>query len=162
MFPPLVLKKHENVYVVRDDLFPYGSKARFLKSFFRDHIPEKEVVYGSSPRWGFAQISIAYLAKRYGKKCTLFIAKAKERTEYTKRAEALGANIVEVPMGFLSVCESKSQTYAKEVGARLLPCGLDIPQAISEIKRIAAKLLIDPDEVWTVAGSGTAISSTPR
>jgi hypothetical protein len=153
-FPALVLKEHENVLVVRDDLFSYGSKARFLDDYFAC-IKQPEVVYGSSPRWGFAQISIAFLAKRHGKKATLFIAEAKKMTSYSQRAADLGAKIVSVPMGFLSVCEAKARQYVHSNGAKLLPCGLKGPQALDGIEKVASKLNVKPDEVWTAAGSGT-------
>lgn len=152
--PSIVLSMHEGVVVVRDDLFPYGSKARFLDEYFAG-ICQKQVVYGSSPRWGFAQISIAYLAKRHGKKATLFLPKAAGLSSYSKRAAELGAEIIEVPMGFLSVCESKARKFAQDNDALLLPCGLDCPEAIEGIINVAADLPVVPDEVWSVASSGT-------
>lgn len=151
--PNLVLKKHDGVWVVRDDLFPYGSKVRFLDEFFAG-ILEREVVYGSSPRWGFAQISVAYLAKRHGKRATLFLPKAKGLSPYSKRALALGAKVVEVPMGFLTVCEAKARRHATRVGGRLLNCGLDYPEVIERVTEVAKSITLEPEEIWTVAGSG--------
>ena len=150
----LVLKKHDGVWVVRDDLYPYGSKARFLDDYF-DTIPNDTVVYGGSPRWGFAQISIAYLAKRHGKKAVIFIAESKELSPYSQRAKDLGAEIVPVSTGFLVVCEAKARNYAHDHDAHLLPFGLRCPQAIDGVVRVAKRIKIKPDEVWTVASSGT-------
>lgn len=160
-FPPLVLKTHQNVVVVRDDLFPYGSKARFLDDYFAT-IDHKWVVYGSSPRWGFAQISVAYLAKRHGKKAVVFLPKASVLSSYSKRAAELGAEIIEVPMGFLSVCESKARKYADERAGFLLPCGLDCPEAITGVVEVVSGLPVDPDEVWSVASSGTLTRGLQR
>ena len=157
IFPPLVLRRHQNVWVVRDDKFPYGSKARFLYWYFRS-LSEKgirEVVYGSSPRWGYAQISVAWLACHFGIKFTLFIAASKELHPCSKMAVDLGAKVMQVPMGFLAVTEKRARDYANKNGRLLLPMGLDIPEAIAGIKRWASRLDVRPDEVWTVAGSGT-------
>lgn len=153
MNPP-ILKEHENILVVRDDLIPYGSKARFLDSFF-SKIDQDEVVYGGSPRWGFAQISIAYLARKHGKKATIFVPWSKELSSYSQRARSLGANIVQVPVGFLSVCHARAKDHVAKTGAFLLPFGLNVPEAVKKISAIAKELRIQPDEVWTVAGSGT-------
>lgn len=151
---PLVLKKHEKVWVVRDDLFPYGSKARFLNHYFSE-LDAHEVVYGGSPRWGFAQISIAALAKRHGKKATIFLPQSKQLSEYSLRAQSLGAKIVQVPMGFTKVCEARAREYAQKRGAFNLPRGLNIPEALVGIMSMVQKLEIEPDEVWTVASTGT-------
>lgn len=153
-FPPIVLKTHENVVVVRDDLFLYGSKARFLDDYFAT-IKQERVVYGSSPRWGFAQISIAYLAKRHGKRAVLFLPQSKVLSSYSQRAVDLGAKIVMVPMGFTSVCEARAREYAMRKEGKLLPMGLDVPAAVIKIGEIARGLPIQPDEVWSVASSGT-------
>ncbi len=151
--PPIQIRVHQGVHVVRDDLFLYGSKARFLRRYFK-HLEHDEVVYGSSPRWGLAQVSLAYLGKRYNKKVTLFIAKSKELSKYSKRAKDLGASIIQVGTGFMAVCESRAREYVKETGALLLPCGLDIPEAIEGVEREARKLDIQPEEVWSVVSSG--------
>lgn len=154
IFPSLQIERHDGVFVVRDDLFPYGSKARFFDEYVAN-LKHKEMVYGSSPRWGYAQISLAYLAKRHGKKLTLFLAKSDTPHEYTQRAANLGAVIVEVSMGFLKVCESKARKYALEHNALVLPMGLNCPEAIEAIRKQASSLPIDPDEVWSVISSGT-------
>ncbi len=154
MIPPPILKTHENVVVVRDDLFPYGSKARFLGSYFAG-ITKKEVVYGSSPRWGFAQISIAYLAGLHGKRATIFLPKSKELHPYSLRAIELGAKVIQVPMGFTAVCEARARAYTKEMDGFLLPCGLNSPKVIAQVAEVGRSLAVLPDEVWTVASSGT-------
>lgn len=152
--PPLVVREHDGVLVVRDDLFPYGSKARFGDKFFST-IKESEVVYGSSPRWGYAQISIAWLANRHGKRFRMYIANSREFHPNTKRAIALGADVETVNPGYLTVTQRRARNYAEQTGALLLGCGLDLPDVVGEIARIASSLAVKPDEVWTVASSGT-------
>lgn len=150
----LVLKKHQGVWVVRDDLMPYGSKSRFLTTLL-DRVKEKEIVFGSSPRWGYAQISLAYLSQVYGKKLTLFLPKAKELSPYSRKAICMGAKIIQVPMGFLTVCEARAKRHAEENDAYLLLCGLDHPKVVNEIARWGRTLPLSPDEIWSVASSGT-------
>ena len=71
--PPIV-EMHEGIYVVRDDLLEGGSKTRFIQSLVRD-FPGNEMVYGSSPATGYAQIALARVCSNFNKKCTLFMAK---------------------------------------------------------------------------------------
>lgn len=152
--PTVQFKFHQNILVIRDDLFPFGSKARFLYSYF-ESLPDKEVVYGSSPRWGLAQVSLAFLGKVFGKKVTLFLAKSKELSSYSRRALELGAKIEQVGTGFMAVCESRARAYCEATGALLLPCGLDIPEAIDGVAEVARSIDIpSPDEVWSVVSSG--------
>ncbi len=154
--PPIVLQIHNNVLVVRDDLFPYGSKSRFLDDYFAT-ISQKEVVFGSSPRWGYAQISLGFLGIRHGKRITVFLPKSNHYHLYTQRAVDLGVNVVQVNPGYLVVTEKRAKDYAKKVDGLILPIGLDCPEAVEGINKVARSLNIDPEpeEVWTVASSGT-------
>jgi hypothetical protein len=47
--PAPIIKEHEGVLVVRDDLYPGGTKARFLGMLFSD---VEEVVYASPAERG--------------------------------------------------------------------------------------------------------------
>jgi hypothetical protein len=58
---PIVME-HDGVLVVRDDLFPGGTKARFLGLLFNGG---EEVVY-ASPAEGGAQVALATVARRLG------------------------------------------------------------------------------------------------
>ena len=53
-FPKLVIKKHEDFFVVRDDLLEGGSKRRFIDRLIREEINEgaNEFVYGGCPSDG--------------------------------------------------------------------------------------------------------------
>ena len=67
---PLLIE-HEGVLVVRDDLFPGGTKARFLGTLFNG---ADEVVY-ASPAEGGAQTALATVARRLGKRATIYVAR---------------------------------------------------------------------------------------
>lgn len=151
--PKPVLEKHGKVYVVRDDLLSGGTKRRFLYRFLSSQPNVKEWVY-ASPRVGYAQVALAHVAKDLGLKGTVFLPKGKHY-HLTTEAISLGANIVEVPMGFLTHIQHASKKYVEQTeGAQLLPFGLDHPIIIDEIARIASNLPIKPTEVWTCISSG--------
>lgn len=155
--PSPVLEDHNGITVVRDDLLGAGAKIRFIDYMIK-HTPKgvKEWVYGSSPRWGYGQISLSYVSKKYKKKCTLFLPESKEWHQNTQRAIDYGAQAIKVPVGFMTVTEARSREYiAKTPGSRLVPFGLADDTVYGSIIKVARNLPYVPDEVWTVAGSGT-------
>ena len=62
--------EHDGVFVVRDDLFEGGTKARFIPLLFNG---DSEVVY-ASPAEGGAQTALATVASQLGKRATIFVA----------------------------------------------------------------------------------------
>ena len=84
MIKPQVIE-HDDVLVVRDDLFPGGTKARFLPLLF-DGV--SEVVY-ASPAEGGAQTALATVAAQLGKRATIFVAKREQLHPRTLMAERL-------------------------------------------------------------------------
>jgi hypothetical protein len=151
--PEPVVERHGKVWVVRDDLLSGGTKRRFLYRFLKAQPNVREWVY-ASPRVGYAQVALAHAAKDLGLKGTVILPKGKH-FHLTTEAISLGANIIEVPMGFLSHIQHVAKKYTEEtVGSQLLPFGLDHPVIIDEISRIASNLTIKPTEVWTCISSG--------
>ncbi len=129
--PEPVLKKYEHITVLRDDLLPAGSKSRFLDRLIGGTISVKEWVYGSSPR------------------------EANELHPNSLKAKKFGAKIIQVPMGFMTVCEARAREYvAKDPLRKLVPFGLADDTVYGSIIKVARSLDFVPDEVWTVAGSG--------
>lgn len=145
------LVEHEGIVVVRDDQMPGGTKARALPSVMTGGA--REYVY-ASPAAGYAQLAIALVARDQGKRATVFCAARRERHRLTIAAEAAGARIVEVPVGYMSVVRSRARSYCAVSGATLLPFGLDVPVFLEALAGIARELPVRPREVWTVAGSG--------
>lgn len=145
-----IVREHEGVIVVRDDLFPGGTKARFLPVLFER---ADEVVY-ASPAEGGAQTALATVARRLGKRATIFVAARKRQHERTLEAARLGAKIVPVKPGHLSVVQARSREYCKATGATLAPFGVDLPEAIALIADAARSTGLNPDEVWCAGGSG--------
>jgi hypothetical protein len=152
MLPEPVIELHDNIYVVRDDLIPGGTKRRALWVFL-DH-QHDEYVY-ASPVFGAAQVALAHTCREQGKRATIFCAKRKILAPLTVRAIEAGATIVEVPFGMLSNVTAKARAYCAEYGARLLPFGLDAPMFLLALADVAMKLPVQPTEVWSIASSGT-------
>jgi hypothetical protein len=153
-----VVVEHGGVTVVRDDLFPGGTKARFLGALFDD---ADEVVY-ASPAEGGAQTALATVAASLGKRATIFVAKRTTPHPRALMAKALGATIYQVQPGYLSVAQARARRYCADKGAKLAPFGIDMPNAIEAVEQAAASLGLDPDEVWCAAGSGVLARGLAR
>ena len=147
---PVIVETHDGISVVRDDLFPGGTKARFLPVLFDG---AEEVVY-ASPAEGGAQIALAFAAAKLGKRATIFVAKRKQPHARTLEAKRLGAKVYQVPHGYLNVVQARAKEYCRRTGARLAPFGIDMPEAITFIADAAKTAGLSPDEVWCAAGSG--------
>lgn len=145
-----VLEEVDGVLVVRDDLYPGGTKARYLTRLYQD---ADEVVY-ASPCQGGAQFALAFVAKQLGKKATLFVAKRQEPHARAWEAKALGAQIIQVPFGMLSNVQATARRYCLDTGAKLAPFGMDVPGAVESICAAAKLLKVQPREVWCAGGSG--------
>jgi hypothetical protein len=147
----------DGVYVVRDDRFPGGTKARVLPPIL-DALNADEFVY-ASPAYGYAQIALAYSCRELGKRATVFVAKRSALHPWTAKAKEAGAKIVQVPYGYLTNVQAKAKAYAKETGSHYLPFGFDFPEMQTGIAELARALDVQPETVWSVAGSGTLTRS---
>lgn len=143
----------KSIIVVRDDLLTGGTKEAALLSFI-ENMPEHELVY-AGPRQGYAQIALASACKAIGKKATLFIAQSKIKHPRSMKAAELGAELREVPCGYLTVVQARAREYCQQTGARMLPFGLACEEMVEAIAQRARMISIVPEEVWSVAGSGT-------
>lgn len=152
MIAPIV-ETHRGVLVVRDDLHAGGTKARFIGRVFDTC---DEAVY-ATPAEGGAQTALAHVARSLGKRATLFVAQRAKPHARTLEAARLGAKVVSVSPGYLSVVRSRAKDYCRETGARLIPFGAEIPGAIDAIAEAARATGVTPDEVWCAAGSGVLI-----
>lgn len=147
------------IHVVRDDLLGYGSKIRFVDFIIRN-LPHKEIVFGSCPATGYAQISLPYVARKYNKKSVFFMAKRhpSKYTKYQKRGIELGVDYRWVNMGMLTVTESRAKKYVAENpdDRFLFPLGLDHESVVNSIVKVCKEGIdIKPTEVWSVGSSGT-------
>jgi hypothetical protein len=145
-----VLAEHDGVLVVRDDLYPGGTKARFIGTFFAG---VDEAVY-ASPVEGGAQTALATVARQLDKRATIFVAHRIRPHPRTLEAARLGAKVITVQPGYLSVVQARAREYCARTEAALVPFGGDMPEAFLAIAKAAKAIGIEPDEVWCSAGSG--------
>jgi hypothetical protein len=104
-YPTPVIEKHNNYFVLRDDLLEGGSKIRFLDFLIQSKTDVEEWVYGSSPAGGYGQISISFLCKKYGKQAVIVAPERKKTLKFqqkndrekTKLAKSLGFKIYRIP-----------------------------------------------------------------
>lgn len=152
MIPPLSLEEHDGFVVVRDDRTPGGTKARLLPALFAEW-PEAEFVY-AGPAEGYAQVAMGYASAATGKPAWYFVAKRKRLHSRSVEAKLAGCRIVEVGHGRLNVVHARARAFAEKRGARLLPLGFDIPEAVGHVATLARTLGMSPREVWCAAGTG--------
>lgn len=150
MIPP-VIREHDGIHVARDDLFPGGTKARFLGQLYASGAAE--VVY-ASPAEGGAQTALATVAGQLGRRATIFVARRATPHPRALMAKRLGAVVRQVTPGYLSVVQARARAYCAATGATLCPFGADLPGAIAAIAEAAQASEFAPDEVWCAAGSG--------
>ena len=170
----IFIEKYENqngIYVLRDDLLPGGTKSILIDSLVHevhDYDNVNEIVY-ASPCYGGFQIALSIFCKNNNKKATIFCAKRKVRHPNTETCVQNGANVVEVPYGYLSVVEKHAREYVRErePGVTLkIAFGANSPESINIIASRAKRVIerfyttygTPPDEIWCAVGSGTLIS----
>jgi hypothetical protein len=145
-----IAREHNGKLVVRDDLYPGGTKARFIGLLYA---VADEVVY-ASPAEGGAQTALAHVAAQLGKRATIFVAKRARPHPRSLMAKRLGAKLLQVSPGYLSVAQSRARAYCAATGACFAPFGMDFPAAIRAIADAARSTGLDPSEVWCASGSG--------
>ena len=152
MLPTPVVEQHAGVLVVRDDLLPGGTKMRAILPLMQVQAAA-EFVY-ASPAQGYAQLALAHCARLLGRQATVFTAARKVPHPLTLAATHAGATVVPVPCGYLSVVQARARAYAAERGAFLVPFGAEYAESLHAIAAAAIATGLQPNEVWSVAGSG--------
>lgn len=142
---------HEGIHVVRDDLYPGGTKARYIGELFDG----ADVVVYASPCEGGAQTALAHVAQRLGKRVVIVCAKRRVRHPRTVAAVELGAELFEVSvMPRLNVIQARAKELATANGWKLAPFGLQTPNSSRALSEAARSTGLEPDEVWSVGSSG--------
>lgn len=151
--PPLT--EHEGVRVVSEHLTPLGSKGRF-GDLLVSRTKEKTLVY-VAPRVGMAGISLAQLARRYGKRLVLFCPAAKEPSNHQLRALESGAELRFVRIAAMPVLQGIAKKWAEENGGAFLPLGLKhelVTAAIVKTCYELANQVAPPKELWCAISTG--------
>jgi threonine dehydratase len=157
-----IIKEHHGIYVVRDDLLPGGTKSILLSEIHKENPHIKEYVY-ASPVYGGFQIAISIFCKNNNIKATIFCAKRTKQHTNTLKCIEHGANVVEVPYGYLSVVEKKAREYCigkHDVEKIIFGAATNKNKLIiaQRVETVLKNLHFVPDEIWCAVGSGTLIS----
>jgi len=106
-----------------DSITGVGTKGRW-GNLLVSTIEQEELVY-VQPRVGWAGISLAWLAKKYGKKLTLFMPASKSASAHQLVCIERGASPVFVRIAAMPVLNKYAKDYANDRGACFIPFGLD-------------------------------------
>ena len=154
---PPIIEQYDNITVIREDLIPGGTKARFAESLFTNI---DELVY-ASPVQGGAQTALALAARKLGKKLTLFVAAREEQHPRVLLSKQLGAEIIEIKFGMLGNVQAQARRYADRdrlfSSRRRIHClefGLGSDRVVEAIAA-TARQIPKPEQIWCAAGSGT-------
>lgn len=154
------IRIHEGIFVVRDDLYPGGSKARFIKNYMRDTQYDEYVYPGTCK--GAAIAALGYAASETGKKAIVFIAERNEYNDIMQEAFDAGKGNLEfkyVKMGFYPKIKKACERYVSNTpNSCYLRSGFDMQYAVDSIAKIANNIITEFgqfDVVLTACSSGT-------
>ena len=158
----ITVEKHNGLLVLRDDLLPGGTKSILMRAIIGNKPHINEFVY-ASPVYGGFQIALSAYCQQNGKKATIFCAKRNTLHPNTSKCLDHGANVIQVPYGYLTVVEKQARLYCEgkpDVEKIIFGAGTSdnqqlLTQRTLDIFKHIGK---EPDEIWCAVGSGTLIS----
>jgi hypothetical protein len=154
-FPAPIVKEHEGFNVVREDLMGFGSKCRF-GDILVSTCQSDTLVY-VQPRYGFAGISLAYLAKKYNKKLVLFSPSQKEISDHQAICIERGADMRFRRIAAMPNLNKIAKDWAAENNAFFIPLGLRHELVTAAAVKVAydlAQVHGEPKEVWSAISTG--------
>lgn len=149
------LVDHDGFKVVREDLMGYGSKCRF-GDILVSTCKQDTLVY-VQPRYGFAGISLAYLANKYNKKLVLFSPSQKEISDHQAICAEMGAEMKFKRIAAMPVLNAHAKKWAEENNAFFIPLGLRHELVTAAAVKVAHDLAEKhgyPEEVWSAISTG--------
>ena len=149
--PPPVIKMHDGVRVVRDDLL-VGSKVRG-GDLLVSQIKQKTLVY-VQPRTGLAGVSLLEVAKRHNKKVKLFMPSSKQISHRQACCIERGADYEFHRIAAMPNLNAIAKKWADEQeDAFFIPLGLKHELVTAGFVKVASQIP-EPEEVWTVISTG--------
>lgn len=149
------LEDGRTIYVIREDLHETGLKARWA-DLLMQRIGSDTIVY-VQPRVGYAGISLARVAKNYGKKVILFCPAAKEASPHQKIAASLGAELRFIRIAAMPVLNGYAKKYAEKFNLTFIPMGLKaalITAAGVNYALRLANIYGQPKQMWFATSTG--------
>jgi hypothetical protein len=154
-FDAPIIKEHEGFNVVREDLMGFGSKCRF-GDILVSTCQSDTLVY-VQPRYGFAGISLAYLAEKYNKKLVLFSPSQKEISDHQAICIERGADMKFRRIAAMPNLNKIAKDWAAENNAFFIPLGLRHELVTAAAVKVAydlAQVHGEPKEVWSAISTG--------
>ena len=149
--PKPIIKVHDGVRVVRDDLI-VGSKVRG-GDLLVSRIKEETLVY-VQPRTGLAGVSILDVAKRHGKKVKLFMPSSKRISHHQACCIERGADYEFHRIAAMPNLNAIAKRWADQrTDACFVPLGLKHELVTAGFVKVASQIP-EPEEVWTVISTG--------
>lgn len=145
--------KREDEAFLFDPEYPSGSKVRQYITMSKAS-PGAPMLVGCSADSAM-QIYVAASAKQAGVPGIVYTAKRKERTAATEYALRLGAEVVEVPCGYLSVLRARARDRAKELGSCVR---WDVRAALNDTMLQCKNLPKSAKRILVPTGSGLTAS----
>lgn len=154
-FPDFDIKTtSDGFHIIDESVHEVGAKARFA-DFYMSQLKNDHIVY-VAPRVGYAGLSLAWLAKKYGKKLTLVMPASKQVSHHQALAIEYGAHPLFIRIAAMPNANAIAKTYADSVGAEFAPFGLDhvnvYAGAVRELQRL--RPLLDGKRIWSVISTG--------
>ena len=158
---PITIEKHNRFHILRDDLLPGGTKSIIADHIIQLNNDKNKFVY-ASPVYGGFQIALSHYCKLHNKKSIIFSAEHKKQHSNTKRCRQLGAYVVDVSPGYLSVVTHRAKQYVKDNDdACYINFGAydstHIKLIAERTRQVIESLGCEPTQIWCAVGSGTLV-----
>ena len=150
-----VIIEHEGFKVIREDMMGFGSKCRF-GDILVQKAPTDTLVY-VQPRFGFAGISLAYLANKYNKKLVLFMPSGKVISDHQAICIERGAIPKFRRIAAMPNLNAIAKQWAKDNNATFIPLGLKHELVTAAAVKVAYDIAEKhgyPEEVWSAISTG--------
>lgn len=150
-----ILSDGRYIRIIREDLHETGLKARWADLLVQRLVSDT-IVY-VQPRVGYAGISLAKVAQKYGKKLVLFCPAAQEASAHQKIAASLGAELRFVKIAAMPVLNGYAKKYAERFNVTYIPMGLKTALVTAAGVNYAlrlAKLHGQPKQMWFATSTG--------
>lgn len=151
--PAPVVKVHEGVRVLRDDLL-VGSKVRGGDCLISS-LPESiDTLVYCQPRFGLAGVSILDVAKRHNKKVMLWMPSSKRISPHQAACIERGAEYDFLRIAAMPNLNAHAKKWADERdNAYFIPLGLKHEMVTAGFVKVASQIP-EPQDVWTVLSTG--------
>jgi hypothetical protein len=157
LLPDIIIKEHEGIKVVREDLVLKGGTKSRAAEFLISSIKKSTLVY-VVPRIGHAGVAIMELAKLYNKEVIFFMPACKEISDNQSYIISMNPKNVEFArIAAMPNLNRLAQKYAEQNGYEFLPFGLNHRYTIAGFVRTCESILQnynEPKEMWSVVSTG--------